>query len=94
MSRSEPRLPLSLKPLSVVRKIVLLPQAAEDLDAIQEPLYSEILRKIRLLQDFPQLGAVMQEAFQGYRSLVAAPFRVIYRIASEDRIEVAYIFSL
>ena len=75
-----------------MRQIVLLPQAVEDLDAIREPLYSEILNKIQTLQDYPHLGAAMEGPFKGYRNLLADPFRVIYRELSKERIVIAYLF--
>jgi plasmid stabilization system protein ParE len=75
-----------------MRKIYLLPQAEENLNAITEPLYSDLLHKIRLLHEFPELGPALEGAFTGYRSLNASPFRVLYRIVSPERIEIAYIF--
>lgn len=46
-----------------------------------------------MLREFPELGAPMLDAFQGYRSLLAArnQYRVVYRIVADDLVEVAYI---
>jgi hypothetical protein len=72
-------------------KIILLPQAQEDLDAIFEPVLTRVVRRLRLLEDCPELGVAMMGAFDGYRSTVVKMFRIIYRRPSTDTIEVAYI---
>jgi plasmid stabilization system protein ParE len=53
----------------------------------------QIIAKIDLLREFPELGPAMSDAFQGYRALLAARrrHRVVYRVVSQDLIEVAYI---
>jgi hypothetical protein len=71
-------------------KIVLLPQATDDLDPIFDPVRSRIVRRLRLLERFPELGAPMIGPFRGYRSTVVAMVRIVYRIASASTIEVAY----
>ena len=71
-------------------KIVLLPQAQNDLDAIFEPLLSRVTRRIRLLERFPELGAPMIGPFSGYRSTVVGMFRIVYRPRGKI-VEVAYI---
>jgi plasmid stabilization system protein ParE len=70
-------------------KVILLTQ--EDLDAIFDPLQSRIVRRLRLLESFPELGASMMGSFSAYRSTVVGVFRIVYRIASANRIEVAYV---
>jgi plasmid stabilization system protein ParE len=72
-------------------KIVLLPQAQKDLDAIRDPLLGRIAKRLRLLERFPSLGAPMMGAFDGYRSTVVGMFRIIYRRLPRNTIEVAYI---
>lgn len=72
-------------------KIVLLPQAQEDLDIIFEPLLTEILEKLELLEEYPYWGAAMDGPYTGYRSFVVDIFRIVYKIVSENRIEIAYI---
>jgi len=72
-------------------KVVLLPQAQEDLDAIFDPLLSEIIRKLETLKEYPELGPAMSGPFSGYRSVVIDFFRIVYRLPSRDLVEVAYI---
>ena len=71
--------------------VVLLPQAQKDLDDIYDPLYSRVVRRIRSLERFPELGPAMTGPFGGYRSTVAGLLRIVYRIATRARIEIAYI---
>ena len=72
-------------------KVVLLPQAQEDLDAVFEPLLSEIVRRLQGLKEFPELGAHMGGPFAGYRSTVVGAFRIVYHALPRGVIEVAYI---
>ncbi len=72
-------------------KVVLLPQAQEDLDAVFDPLFSEIIHKLETLKEYPELGPAMTGPFSGYRTVVVDFFRIVYRLASRDLIEVAYI---
>ena len=75
-------------------QIVFLEQAAEELERLYDPLYSRILKKIDLLARFPHLGVEMFDAFFGYRSLVAEPYRMIYQVIGEKYIEVAFLFHV
>ena len=72
-------------------KVVLLPQAQKDLDAIFDPLLSRIVKRLRLLERFPRLGTSMVGPFHGYRSTVVGLFRIVYRVLPGATIEVAYI---
>lgn len=72
-------------------KIVLLHQAADDLDEIIDPLYSDIIHKLEVLKSYPMLGVAMTGPFAGYRSLAVDFFRIVYRIQNKDTIEIAYI---
>jgi mRNA-degrading endonuclease RelE of RelBE toxin-antitoxin system len=74
-------------------KVKLLPRAEKELQALPSATQDQIISKLELLRDFPELGPAMFDAFQGYRALLAArnTYRVIYRIVSDDLIEVAYI---
>lgn len=72
-------------------KVVLLAQAQEDLDQIVDPLLSRVVRHLRLLGDFPELGTAMVGPLAGYRSCVVAMFRIVYRIRTPAVVEVAYI---
>jgi plasmid stabilization system protein ParE len=71
--------------------IRLLPQAEKDLDLIKEPLLTEVIEKLELLKDYPHWGSAMEGPFRGYRSFIIGIFRVVYRIISSDKIEIAYI---
>jgi plasmid stabilization system protein ParE len=72
-------------------KVVLLPQAQADLDAIYDPVLARVVRRLRLLERFPEMGARMMGPFSGYRGTVVDMFRIIYRVASARVVEVAYI---
>ena len=72
-------------------KVVLRPQAQADLDEIYEPVLSRVLDRIELLERFPELGAPMLGRFTGYRSIVVAMFRIVYRLRPRKIIEVAYV---
>jgi mRNA-degrading endonuclease RelE of RelBE toxin-antitoxin system len=76
-------------------KVKLLPRAEKELQALPSAIQDQIISKLELLRDFPELGLAMFDAFQGYRALLAArnTYRVIYRIVSDNLIEVAYIHS-
>jgi plasmid stabilization system protein ParE len=71
-------------------KVVLLPQAREDLDAIHDPVFSRIVRQLENLEEFPEMGAAMTGPFRGWRSFVVEMFRVVYRMAS-DAVEIGYL---
>lgn len=75
------------------RRIILLPRAQKDLSELPTKIHDQVIAKIQLLYDFPEMGAPMFEAYEGYRALLAAGgrYRIIYRVMSEDLIEVAYI---
>jgi plasmid stabilization system protein ParE len=72
-------------------KVVLLPQAQADLDAIFDPVLSRVTRRLRLLERFPEFGAKMVGPFRGYRSTVVEMFRIVYRVTAPRTLEVAYI---
>jgi plasmid stabilization system protein ParE len=63
------------------------------LAAFPSVIQDQIVNKLELLRDFPEMGPTMFDAFAGYRALLAArnTYRIIYRIISDDLIEVAYI---
>ena len=77
----------------MVRKVKLLPRAEKELEALPLAIQDQIISKLELLRDFPELRPAMFDAFQGYRALLAAKnaYRIIYRIVHDDLIEVAYI---
>jgi plasmid stabilization system protein ParE len=72
-------------------RVVLLPQAQEDLDAVYDPVFSRIVRRLQLLERLPELGPPMIGPFSGYRSTVVAMFRVVYRVLPNGVVEIAYI---
>ncbi len=76
------------------RRVHLRPQAQRDLDAIQRlspKIFEEILYKIELLADFPEMGPAMDQAYQGFRQLLCGNYRIIYEVMSSNRVEVAYV---
>jgi len=72
-------------------KVVLLPQAQRDLDGIYAPVLDRVVRRLRLLERFPEMGAPMLGPFTGYRSTTAAMFRIVYRVLPRGVVEVAYV---
>ena len=74
-------------------RVKLLPRATRELAVLPDSTQDQILTKLDLLREFPAMGAAMFDAFQGYRALLAARnrYRIIYRIATDGLIEVAYI---
>jgi len=71
-------------------KVVLLPQAQKDLDRIFDPLLMRVIKRLRLLERHPALGAAMIGRFHGYRSTVIGMFRIVYRIFPRGTVEAAY----
>lgn len=59
-------------------KLVYLPQAQADLDAIHEPLLSRVRKRLDALRRYPQLGLAMAGPFAGRRSTVVEFFRIVY----------------
>lgn len=72
-------------------QIILRPQAQEDLNLVEDPLLTEIIARIDCLRSYPYWGAAMGSSFMGYRSFVVGIFRVVYKIISEERIDIVYI---
>jgi plasmid stabilization system protein ParE len=68
-----------------------MPGAAKVFEQIPIELAEKILKKIELLFDFPGIGAPMFDDWEGYRQLVSEPYRIIYRIITEEYIEICYI---
>lgn len=77
----------------MARKVKLLPRAEKELAGLPVAIQDQILSKLELLGDFPELGPAMFDAFADYRALLAAKntYRIIYRIVSDELIEIAYI---
>lgn len=77
----------------MARKVKLLPRAQKELEALPPAIQDQIIAKLEILRDFPEMGAAMFDAFQGYRAILAAKnnYRIVYRVISNDLVEVAYI---
>ena len=75
------------------RRVELLPRADRELAALPEAVQNQIIAKLEMLREFPELGAPMFDAFEGYRAPLAArrSYRIVYRILSSNLVEVAYI---
>lgn len=75
------------------RKVRLLPRAQKELEVLPSAIQDQIIAKLEHLREFPQMGAAMFDAFQGYRALLAAKnnYRIVYRVVFDDLVEVAYI---
>lgn len=75
-----------------MQRIDLLPRAIRDLESIPLVQQKRVISKIEMLRDFPEMGTPMFDAFEGYRSLLAAKhYRVVYRIRDDGVIEIAWI---
>ena len=72
-------------------KVELLPQAASDLDSIAEPIYGRVLKRLRALERFPELGAPLAGGYAEYRSTIVSLFRIVYRLRPQHVIEITYI---
>ena len=87
------------------RRIKLLPRAEKELEALSPAIQDQIINKLELLREFPEMGPAMFDAFQGYRSLLEAVEKPLRQAQGErrgteecrrfpvreDLIEVAYI---
>ena len=75
------------------RKVKLLPRAVEELEALPSAVQDQIISKLELLYDFLEMGPAMSDAYTGYHALLAAKntYRIIYRIVSDEVVEIAYI---
>lgn len=62
-------------------KLILLPQAQADLDAVPDALFPRLWKRIETLGRYPRLGATMEGAFAEYRNTVASSYRIVYREA-------------
>lgn len=77
----------------MARRVELLPRAERELAALSEAAQAQVIAKLEMLREFPELGAPMIDGFEGYRALRAGrrTYRIIYQVVSPDRVEVAYI---
>lgn len=75
------------------RKVKLLPRAQKELEALPFAIQDQIIAKLDVLRDFPEIGPPMFDAFQSYRALLAArnSYRIVYKVVSDDLVQVAYI---
>lgn len=72
------------------RELRLYPQAARDLASIYDPLRTRIVKRLRLLRSFPEMGMAMTDEYAGWRTTPVGIFRIIYRI-SRNAVEVLFI---
>ena len=75
------------------RKVRLLPRAQKEIESLAPAIQDQIIAKLDLLREYPEIGPAMFDAFQGCRALLAARnnYRIVYLIVSDSLIEVAYI---
>lgn len=76
----------------MARKIKLLPRAEKELEALSPAIQNQIINKLELLREFPELGPPMFDAFQGSLPFSRQEY-VSCRLldCSRDLIEIAYI---
>ncbi len=67
-------------------KIQLTVEAKNDLESLPLPVKERILKKISYLSDFPLMGVKMEDAFQGFRCLLAddGNYRIIYKVLKKS----------
>ena len=73
-----------------IRRLYLSPEAYEDFQLITEPLRARVLRRLRMLKQFPKMGKSMPGEFAGFRATTVELFRIFYRVTDRG-VEVAYI---
>jgi plasmid stabilization system protein ParE len=73
-----------------LHKLFLSFQAADDLENIQEPLQTEIVKRLQLLRQFPNLGSLVPAEFPGVRATTVGMFRIFYRVTLRG-VEVIFI---
>ncbi|MBI2350562.1 MAG: hypothetical protein HYV00_03615 [Deltaproteobacteria bacterium] len=66
------------------RRVKLLPRAQGELEVLPPAVQDQIIAKLELLRDFPEIGPAMFDAFRGYRALLAArnTYRIGYQLLS------------
>ena len=75
-------------------ELMFRPQAQRDLDEVKKRLprtWEEILKKIELIKEFPEMGPKMDQVFYGFRQILCGNYRIIYEIISDTQIEIAYV---
>lgn len=77
-------------PPSRKRPVLLLPDAEQELKGIYDPVYTEIVDKIRLLAEFPEMSRPLANALRGWRSLNVRMFTILYRPTARG-IEIGYV---
>lgn len=67
-------------------RVLLTDEAKSDLGKIPLRLQEKIRKKISYLQDFPLMGARMEDVFKGFRCLLAGGglYKVIYKIREKE----------
>lgn len=73
-----------------IRRLYLSPEAYEDFQSITEPLRAKVLRRLRMLRQFPKMGKQMPGEFVGLRATTVELFRIFYRVTDRG-VEIAYI---
>lgn len=56
------------------------PTALKQLSKIPKPEAKKIIKKLTVLKDFPHAGKLLKGELQGFYSLHAWPYRIIYEI--------------
>ena len=70
-----------------------LKSAEEEFLKLPRPVQDDIVEKIRILEEFPYSGKVMEKTYAGYRSFLAwhKQYRIIYRVLDDKIVEIAYL---
>ena len=62
----------------------------EDLDLIEEPLFSRIVHRLHLLQKFPNLGCPLTGSFSDWRGTAVGLFKIYYQVTARG-VEIGYV---
>ena len=74
-------------------RVKFLKSAEKEFFSLPETIQEDVLKKIKLLQEFPQMGVAMDRAYAGYRCVLAGKkqYRIVYRILNSKNLEISYI---
>ena len=72
-----------------LKELLLSAEACQDLDAITGDLRTEVVKRLRMLKRFPNMGVLVDETIS-VRAATVDNFRIFYRITRRG-VEVIYI---
>jgi plasmid stabilization system protein ParE len=73
-----------------LRKLLMAREAVTDFLLIAEPLRSEVVKRLKLLRRFPNIGGFVPSEFLDVRATTVGIFRIFYRVSGRG-VEVIFI---